>query len=80
MIFVDPLRHWNGRRKRYAHMISNVGANELHSFAISLGIKKHWFHKDHYDLRHKEWILAINNGAELVSTRNLVRIRRAFVV
>jgi Protein of unknown function (DUF4031) len=88
MIYVDPLRFWNGRRKRYAHMISDVGLKELHWFANILGIKKHWFHKDHYDLREKEWILAINNDydymfvldrprVKLVSTRDLVKIRRA---
>lgn len=47
----------------------------LHRMAKRLGIGRHWFHKDHYDipLRRQK---AIEAQCELVSTRTIVRIAR----
>ena len=73
MIYVDQPRRWNGRRKLYAHMASDVSLEELHAFAASIGLKKHWFHKDHYDLREDEHAQAIRAGAIQVTSRELVR-------
>lgn len=75
MIYVDSPRLWNGRRKRYAHMMSDKSTAELHAFAESIDVKRHWFHKDHYDLREVEFDRALSAGATLVTTRELVRLR-----
>lgn len=50
---------------------------ELHSFATLIGLKSHWFDKDHYDLREDEYLLAVENGAVVVSTRELVKVRNS---
>lgn len=47
----------------------------LHEMARSLGIKRCWFHKDHYDIpkrRQKE----IEAHCEIVSSKQIVRIIR----
>lgn len=45
----------------------------LHKMAADLGIGRHWFHKNHYDvpIRRKAEIEA---KCEMVSTREIVRI------
>ena len=45
----------------------------LHKMAKELGIKRHWFHKDHYDIpkRRKEEIEAL---CAMVSPKDIVRI------
>ncbi len=74
MIFVDKPRQWNNRRKLYSHMISDTSIKDLHEFAKVCGIKKHWFHKNHYDLREHEYLVAVDLGATVISTKEIVRI------
>ena len=60
-----PFRHW-------CHMVRDSGFDELHEFAARLGIPRHRFQGDHYDL--PPWLRerAIRNGAEEVSTAELL--------
>jgi hypothetical protein len=67
-IYVDNLRH-NGMRFgtkpiRSCHLIY-LGSDleELHEFAESIGCRRSWFHKDHYDLVGTFREKAINAGA-----------------
>lgn len=46
----------------------------LHIMAEELGIKKCWFHKDHYDIP-KRRIEEITNKCILVSPKQIVRIK-----
>jgi hypothetical protein len=49
---------------------------ELHSFAESIGVARHWFHNgNHYDLREADWKRAIDAGATLVTSRALVALK-----
>lgn len=71
MILIDELQSYPNKRKQYSHLVSDVSFDELHAFAESIGVARHWFHKNHYDLRGPEHSRALENGATLVSTREL---------
>lgn len=73
MIYVDNLRKY--KRQSYCHMLSDISLEELHEFASSISISKHWFHKDHYDLRLTERNRAVEAGAIEVSSKELVSCR-----
>ena len=45
----------------------------LHKMADDLGIGRHWFHKNHYDIP-KRRIEEIMNKCEVVSPKEIVRI------
>ena len=45
----------------------------LHIMAEDLGIKRHWFHKNHYDIP-KTRIEEIKNKCEVVTTREILKI------
>jgi Protein of unknown function (DUF4031) len=47
----------------------------LHQMAMDLGIKRCWFHKDHYDIP-KRRIEEITAKCEVVSSRRIVEIIR----
>lgn len=77
MIYVDAAE-WkkseNGR-KSYAHMVAD-SLEELHMFAVQIGVKKHFFHKAkagwHYDINSDQHIIAVAQGAKLVSSKELL--------
>jgi hypothetical protein len=46
---------------------------DLHKMAISLGIKRHWFHRNHYDIP-KRRIKEIRGKCTVVSTRQILKI------
>jgi hypothetical protein len=61
------------------HMVSDENLEELHSFAVEIGLKRHWFEglrkgHPHYDLMKSKKELAIENGAILVSPKKIVKI------
>ena len=87
-IYVDPLQH-NGWILR-GHAIANchlftddLDLASLHSFAMSLGLKRDWFQwKDafslpHYDLTPRRRAAAVLAGAIEVDRREAVRLWRA---
>lgn len=45
----------------------------LHKMAEILGIGRHWFHKNHYDIP-KTRIEEIENKCQIISTREIIRI------
>jgi hypothetical protein len=59
-----PFRHW-------CHLVSDDGFDELHEFAAQLGIPRHRFQGDHYDLPPHLRERAVAFGACEVSTREL---------
>lgn len=73
MIWVDDPKTW-GRTKKYSHMVSDVSLAELHLFAEAIGVKRHWFHKNHYDLREEERQAAVAAGAREASAREIVKV------
>lgn len=72
MIVVDrPVWRWRGRR--WSHLASDTGYDELHDFAAQLGLRREWFQGDHYDLPEHLWDHAVALGATPVDSRDLVR-------
>lgn len=83
MIYVDPLRKClttNETLKKYGnlwcHLSCDGNVQELHVFAISIGLKREWFQDrsvPHYDLVPSKRKLAVSNGATEVSAVELVK-------
>jgi Protein of unknown function (DUF4031) len=74
LILVDELReypHTTLPYKHWSHMVSDDSFDELHAFAARLGIPRHRFQGDHYDLPAFVHARAVAAGAIQVSTRDL---------
>lgn len=74
-VLVDPIRrydHLSLAVKDWCHMAVDGGFEELHAFAAALGIPRHRFQGDHYDL--PPWLRerAVLLGAEEVATGELL--------
>ena len=67
----DPIWHWQGRR--WCHLVSDADLQELHNFARSLGIPEQGFQGDHYDIPQDLHAQAVAEGAEHVTSRELLR-------
>ncbi|MGH9845256.1 MAG: DUF4031 domain-containing protein [Blastocatellia bacterium] len=68
-----PIRYW---LRRCGHLVSDTSVEELHTFAEGLGLRREWFQAKsipHYDLTGAVYDLAIERGAVLVSSREIVR-------
>lgn len=68
-----PFRYWH---RRCGHLVSDNSLEELHQFAADLGLRREWFQMKsipHYDLTGEVYQLAIERGATLVSSREIVR-------
>lgn len=62
----------------WCHMVSDQGADceELHAFARRLGMKREWFHRNHYDLTPTTRALALDSGAIEIDRKGIVGIWR----
>lgn len=72
MILVDDAM-WPWRGRRWAHLISDTSYEELHHFAERLGLPRHIFQGDHYDIPATLRERAIQMGATPVDGREVVR-------
>jgi Protein of unknown function (DUF4031) len=74
-----PLRAVARKARRHGrswcHMVSDESLDELHAFALELGLRRAWFQGDHYDLTDGMRARAIAAGAVSVDVRELVRRR-----
>jgi hypothetical protein len=76
-ILVDRPR-WAAHGTRFAHLVSDASLDELHAFEAALALPRRLrFHNDHYDLPERSWQGAVDAGAVVVSTHELVRRIRA---
>ena len=85
-IYLDPLRDYHhlmgrGLPGQWCHMITDGDLEELHQFAMQLGIHPRRFQNHprhpHYDLRPDSRALAVALGAVEISTREMGRILAA---
>jgi hypothetical protein len=77
MILVDEAR-WPWRGRMWAHLVSDDSYEELHRFAAVLGLPRHIFQGDHYDIPTELRLRAIEQGAVPIGSRELVvRLRHA---
>lgn len=71
-LYIDrPAWEWRGRL--WSHLISDTSIDELHGFARSIHLRYLSFGIDHYDVPDSMLDLAIDAGAELADSRELVR-------
>lgn len=72
MIYID-----NKSKAGWSHLIAD-SINELHDFASNIGLKPDWFQqkpeKPHYDVKGMMRKRALDNGAQLVSSKEIVRV------
>jgi hypothetical protein len=69
---------WRWRGRRWAHLVSDAGYDELHAFADRLGLRREWFQGDHYDVPESVRDQALRLGAVPMPSRELVlRLRAA---
>ena len=77
LIFVDELREYAHTAlpfRHWCHLASDSSFEELHAFAARLGIPRHRFQGDHYDLPPHLRAKAVALGAREVGTRELTRL------
>ncbi|MDG4784128.1 DUF4031 domain-containing protein [Micromonospora sp. WMMD961] len=75
MLYLDrPAWPWRGRL--WSHLISDVSYAELHAFAETLGAPRRGFDRDHYDIPADRFAAAVWLGAQVVPSRELVRLLR----
>lgn len=59
------------------HLVSDTSLKELHDFALRIGMKREWFQDHrfpHYDvLSETKWLKAMSLGAQMVTSREIVR-------
>ncbi len=72
MILVDTAS-WPWRHHLWCHMVSDTSIEELHAFARRLGVPERAFQGDHYDITSELRDCAIAEGAQSVSSRQLVQ-------
>ena len=58
------------------HLVSDESEDELHEFAESIGLRRKWCQRGHYDLFGSKVALALKNGAVEATARDCVRARR----
>lgn len=65
-VYIDRLRNWGWHLGPSCHMIADSN-EELHAFAVRLGLRKAWFQKStsgpHYDLTANRRVEAVRLGA-----------------
>ena len=71
-ILIDPpMVPWRGRL--WSHLVSDASYDELHEFAIALGVPERGFDRDHSDIPEEYFDAAVAAGATVVSSKELVR-------
>jgi hypothetical protein len=77
MIIIDP-PNAPGHGRLWSHLASDSSYDELHAFALPLGIPERGFDRDHYDVPSEWYDRMVEAGAVPVSSRELVeRLIRA---
>lgn len=71
-MLIDP-PNWPGPRGlMWSHLVSDASLEELHDFALLLGVPRRAFDRDHYDVPETVHARAVELGAEAVSSRELL--------
>lgn len=73
-VYVDSLHNYGWRLGPSCHLIADT-LTELHSFALSIGMKREWFQalsSPHYDLVRSRRERAVKLGAVEVTMREFV--------
>ena len=86
MIYVDPIQPclkskcWPYKTSCHLFCDPDTSLEELHAFAVSIGLKRHWFQDysilPHYDLTEYMRMKAILKGAVELNVEEAVRVLR----
>jgi hypothetical protein len=84
IIYVDEIKTWIPKKElrwgtNWCHMWCDGDVEDLHKFAIGLGLKIEYFQNKrlpHYDLIPSKRILAIKKGAKEMSLRDWIYQKR----
>lgn len=72
---------WFGSGKESCHLTTDGPIEELHAFAVRIGMKRSWFQEHplmpHYDLTPARRVAALRAGAVFVDARDQARTRRS---
>lgn len=75
MLYVDRIQNRGWRYGKSCHLIGDT-LEELHAFAIRLGMRREWFQdkpgKPHYDLTEARRTEAVRLGAVELSNREFI--------
>jgi hypothetical protein len=71
----EPIWWFKGRR--WSHLVSDVSYDELHAFTERAGISRRGFQGDHYDVPEEYFDELVAAGAQVTSSRELLRRLRA---
>ena len=72
LLIDSPVWPWRGRR--WSHLVSDAGYDELHAFVQQhLEIPRRAFQGDHYDVPEDLYDRAVAAGAQPVGSRELLR-------
>jgi hypothetical protein len=71
-VLIDPPT-WPGHGRLWSHLASDTSFEELHAFAERIGLPRRAFERDHYDVLAERFDDAVAAGAQLVSSREIVR-------
>jgi len=59
---------------KQGHLVSTESEDELHEFALRIGLRRAWFQRGHYDVIGRViYGRALTQGANLVPSQQLVR-------
>lgn len=72
-VLIDPPAWPGPRGLMWSHLVSDSSLDELHAFAVRLGVPERAFDRDHYDVPETVHARAVELGAEAVSSRELLR-------
>ncbi|MFM1964590.1 MAG: hypothetical protein RL134_315 [Actinomycetota bacterium] len=64
--------HWHWRGRWWCHLVSDHSLSELHAFAEWIGVPRRAFQGDHYDIPDEARPVAIEEGALVVTSREIV--------
>ena len=71
-VLIDPPAWPGPRGLMWSHLVSDSSLDELHAFAVRLGVPERAFDRDHYDVPETVHARALELGAEAVSSRELL--------
>lgn len=71
-LLIDPPR-WPAHGTVFSHLVSDSSLEELHQFALALGISRRAFDRDHYDVPRERYAEIVAAGAHEVSGGELAR-------
>ncbi|RBQ15256.1 DUF4031 domain-containing protein [Spongiactinospora rosea] len=71
-VLIDPPLWPGPRGLLWSHLVSDTSLEELHAFAVLLGVPPRAFDRDHYDVPETIHAQAVALGAEAVTSRELL--------